>query len=122
MIGRRLARLARMNGAEIRWRSRAQARTAFDRIRSSVVTPRWDRETLLSALSPLQELAGVRDALRGRRWDEANRALAEHFTSSPQRFVICPSNRPVLTGTIRREFPGSAEAAAARADRIVGGE
>jgi hypothetical protein len=122
MIRRKLARLTQMNGAEIYWRSRAQAGIAFDRLRSAVVRPRWDRETLLSALAPLPELAGVRDALTRRRWDEANRGLAEHFTSSPQRFVISASNRLPLTNAIRHEFPDSVQTAAARANRIVRGE
>ena len=49
MIRRLLARLARMNGAEVAWRGAAAARTIVDRSRARFVRPGWNRDDLLAA-------------------------------------------------------------------------
>src|SRR5438105_4423348 len=117
-----LARLARMDRAEIAWRATAAARTTIDRVRTRFVEPQWNREDLVHALAPLPELAPVRSALAAHTWDDAHRALARHFASAPQRFAIGPASRTAVVARIREEFPQSVVHAVSRADRIVAGE
>jgi hypothetical protein len=121
MIPRTIARLARMDRRELRWRTRARAQTAIDRLRTRLQAPAWERTALAPALAPLPALAGVRADLAAGRWTEAHRRLSDHFASSPQRFLISAATRPELATRIRREFPHSAEAAAAAGDRILRG-
>ncbi|HXI31408.1 MAG TPA: alginate lyase family protein [Vicinamibacterales bacterium] len=118
----RLSRLARMDRAELAWRAAAAARIAADRLRTRIVAPAWDRGDLRGRLAPLPELSAVRDALADRRWDDAQRGLAAHFTTAPQRFVVGPRARTAIVDRIRAAFPQSVAHAAARADRIVAGE
>jgi len=122
MMRRNLARLARMDRAEIAWRTRAGARAGIDRVRTRLAPPRWNRGDLVRALAPLPELVPAREALSARQWDDAHRALAQHFSSAPQRFVVSPSSKHDLVSRIRVEFPDGARIAAARADRILAGE
>ncbi|MCU1385813.1 MAG: hypothetical protein JWL71_4510, partial [Acidobacteria bacterium] len=122
MIRRTIARLARMDAAEIAWRGTAAARIVVDRVRTRVVTPRWARIDLHRALTGAPELRAVRSALAKQRWDDAQRELARHFATAPQRFAISPESRPALVDRIRREYPNAARDAAARADRILRGE
>ena len=88
MIRHSLARLARMDAAELRWRLKAHGRAAIDRAAAGLVTSTWKRERLAGVLAPLAHLAPVRSALDRRRWPDAHRELARHFTHAPQRFVI----------------------------------
>jgi hypothetical protein len=122
MSGRRLARLARMGSAEVDWRARAFARMAFDRFRMAVSPSRWDRDDLVSAMTPLPELEAARRSLRAQRWDDAHRELTRHFSTSPRRFVIAASDRLSLPDFIRRRCPGEDRETAARADRILNGD
>src|SRR5258708_4307595 len=122
MMPRKLARIARMDAAEIVSRGTTAARTMRDRVRARLSPPRWNRGDLLSVLTSSPELTAARSALAARRWDDAHRELSRHFASAPQRFVISPGGRQALVECIGAEFPGSANHAAARADRIVAGE
>jgi len=122
MMPRSLARLARMDRAELAWRAGATARTAIDRVRTRWMAPRWSREDLLHALAPAEDLRDVRRALAERAWGRAHRALARRLASSPQRFVVAPSSRAAVAARIRDEFPQAASHAVARADRILAGE
>jgi len=63
MTSRTLARLARMDAAELSWRGVTAARMMFDRARTSLAPPQWKRTDLLRALAPLGELTAVRTAL-----------------------------------------------------------
>jgi uncharacterized heparinase superfamily protein len=121
MIGRTLARLARMDAAEIRWRGAAAARTAVNRARTRLVEPKWSRRQLLFALAPTEDLEPVRSALAAHRWDDAQRGLARHFAAAPQRFVIGPRSQAALVERIHEAFPDAARHAGDRADRIVAG-
>ncbi|MBW8862813.1 MAG: hypothetical protein JF601_10675, partial [Acidobacteria bacterium] len=118
----RLSRLARMDRAELSWRAAAAARIAAGRLHVRVVAPAWDRGTLLSVLTASTELSAVRDALAAARWQDAQRALAVHFTSAPQRFLISAAAKRDVAARIRGDFPQSAAQATARADRILNGE
>jgi heparinase II/III-like protein len=116
-----VARIARMDRAEIAWRGKTAARAMFDRVRVRFAPPQWNRDDLLRALAPSPALAVARGALADRRWDAAERELARHFARAPQRFVISPAIKTTLIQRLRAEFPGGAHHAAARADRIVAG-
>jgi hypothetical protein len=122
MMPRKLARIARMDGAEIVSRGTTAARTMRDRVRARLSRPRWNRDGLLSVLASSPELTAARSALAARRWDDAHAALSRHFAAASQRFVIAPASRQALVERLGAEFPGSANHAAARADRIVAGE
>jgi hypothetical protein len=117
-----LSRLARMDRAELTWRSAAAGRIAVDRARARFSPPRWSRRDLRAALAPLPELAAARAALSNGRWDDAQRELASHFTKAPRRFVIAPGMKDSLADAVRREFPESVHDAVLRADRILSGE
>src|SRR6185295_12940782 len=117
-----MARLARMDRAELTWRGAAAARIAVERVRARISPPRWDRRDLHGALAPLPELSAARTALAGSQWDDAQRELAAHFAATPQRFVIGAAMRHSLADRIRGDFPGSVHDAALRADRILAGE
>ena len=118
----RVSRLAQMDRAELSWRAAAAARIAADRLHVRVVAPTWDRRALADLLTPSAELSAVRDALAAARWQDAQHALAAHFISAPQRFVIGPAAKRDVADRIRTRFPQSVAQATARADRIVNGE
>src|SRR5436190_11802959 len=104
MMRRSLARVVRMDRAEIAWRTRAAARALTDRVRTRIVAPRWNRDDLIRVLAPLPELTSAREALASRRWNDAHRALARHFIAAPRRFVIAPAAKRDLVARIRLEF------------------
>lgn len=122
MIRRSLARVARMDAAEITWRVAAAARIMGDRARTRLVTPKWSRRDLLSALAPVPELTAARAALANGDWPGAHRELSRHVAELPQRFAISPGSRPALVERVRREFPDAARDATTRADKITSGE
>jgi hypothetical protein len=111
-----------MDRAELSWRAAAAARIAADRLHVRVVPPAWDRSALADILVSSAALADVREAAAAARWQDAQRALAAHFTVAPQRFVVHPAARADVTDRIRSEFPQSVAHATARADRIRRGE
>ena len=117
-VAGRLSRLARMDRAELTWRAAAAARIAADRLHVRVVAPAWDRGALVGLLAPSAALSEIREAVASARWPDAQRALAAHFTTAPQRFVISPAAKRDLADRIRAEFPQSVAQATARADRI----
>jgi hypothetical protein len=119
---RLIARLARMDRAEMAWRTATAVRALNDRVRARIREPRWDRRHLLSALSREPLLGPARDALSRGDWDAAHRALAVDIRSRPARFVVHPSIKPAVVEPIRADHPQAAAQAAARADRIVAGE
>lgn len=111
-----------MSRDELRWRATAAARAAVDRARFALVRPRWDRRALARELAADDQLNYARVALKRGQWDAAQDALAWHFGSARQRFLIAPSARTAVVAAIRREFPGASGDAVARGDRIVNGE
>jgi Heparinase II/III-like protein/Heparinase II/III N-terminus len=121
MIRRSLARLRRMGAAEVAWRGTTAARTLFDRARTRLVPPQWSRTDLLGALASIEGLTPARAALKARRWDEAQRELAQHFAHAPRRFAISPQSKSALIGRIRQEFPDAVRHATQRGDRLVEG-
>jgi hypothetical protein len=122
MTRRNLARLARMDAAEIGWRLKTAGRTMIDRAAAGLIRPRWRREQLVSALAPLPGLRSARAALVRHDWDHAHRELSRYFANAPQRFVAGQTTKGPLLADIRSTFPRSAQQAAARADRILAGE
>ena len=118
MIGRSLARLSRMDAAEIAWRGTTAATHAVRSRPRALVAPTWSRTDLLPALARPDELERSVPRSAGHRWDDAQRELARHFAEAPQRFVIGPaieagrwSNASVASFPTRVEH-------ASRADRI----
>jgi heparinase II/III-like protein len=122
MIPKPLARLARMDAAEIRWRGVAATRSLVDRARSRMIAPRWRRDALLPVLAPLDEFTAVRSALSARRWDRAHIELGRHFAETARRFPLSCQSKPTLVARIIRSFPDAASDATASADRILAGE
>ena len=118
----RLAKIARMDAAEIVSRSRAGARIAVDRARAAIVTPAWRRERLLRTLSGDRMLSDVRAAAGADRWMDAHFGLAHVLASDPQRFVIAPQVRAAAVARVRARFPGAARDAAVRGGRLLAGE
>ena len=122
MIRRSVARLARMDAAEIAWRLKTGSRVVIDRAAMAFVRPRWNRAHLASALAPLPGLSSARAALAGHGWHDAHRELSRYFAHAPQQFVAGHATRRPLVERILHTFPDSARQAAARADRILAGE
>jgi hypothetical protein len=118
----RVTRLLEMGGTEIRVRATAAARSTYDRARATIRRPRWDREALLDALLPADDLADIRAEVAAHRWDRVHHALAGHFTRQPQRFVIAASLREQLTARIRHAHFESVSTARASADRLLRGD
>jgi hypothetical protein len=122
MTRRRLARLTRMDRAELWWRAGAGARIAFDRTRTAVRQPRWDRRQLQPLLTQGWELDEIHRALGRQQWAEAHRGLSRHFANSEHGFVLRHSHRDAIVARIRDDFPESTAGAVSRADRILAGE
>jgi len=116
-----LSRLARMDVGEIRWRAKAAARIALDRLRLSRTAPAWDKRELALALAADSSLTGICDALTEGDWRSAHRALGLHIAFTPQRFALAASNHSTLAPTILERSPGALAQATARADRLLTG-
>jgi len=116
-----LSRLARMEVGEIRWRAKAAARIALDRLRLSRTVPAWDRRELAPALAADPSLTGIRDALTEGDWRSAHRALGLHIAFTPQRFALAASNHSTLAPAIHERFPHALAHATARADNLLAG-
>jgi hypothetical protein len=122
VIRRTLAKLARMDAGELRWRGATAARTLVDRGRHRMMASRWARKDLLPRLVPSRELSTVAEHLSAQRWDAAHLALVRHFGRGPRRLPVGPHSKHALIARIHREFPGAARHAALRADPILAGE
>jgi hypothetical protein len=119
---RRLAKLSRMDAAEIVSRARAGARIAVDRARAAVSRPAWRRDRLLRTLSGDRTLSDIRAAAGAGRWMDAHFGLAHLLASDPPRFVIAPQVRAEVVARIRAQFPGATRDAAVRGGRLLAGE
>jgi heparinase II/III-like protein len=115
------SRISRINLSELRWRSRARARIAWDRLRAAQSAPAWDRLTLRDALEAHPSLDEARAALHRGEWLVAHRSLARQLASSPRRFPLSPADRRSLVPAILDRFPDAPRDARARADHIVAG-
>ena len=117
-----IRRLRRMPPSEMAARLRTAMRNEAERLSWSIARPEWHRQDLARALD-----SGARAPGEAARYLEASdavgahAALASHFASRPGRFVLDPGHRDKLAGAIRRAYPGAADDAARRADRIVRG-
>ena len=117
------ARLAAMDGAELRFRALCETRKLAGRLRFAAARPAWRRSDLARLLDrhahPL-----VRDAQQAcARGDylAAHVALAHHFATRMPRWPIAAVRRDALTQEIRRRFPEAATQARDRADSILAG-
>lgn len=117
----RLARLARMDASELRWRAGVAGRNAVDRALSSLRPLEWRRDDLLSIVGDDAAVRDVRRAAERRDWMSANRALARAIDVEPPHFVIGAAMRNSLASRIRAAFPSSEGDAVTRADRLVSG-
>lgn len=117
-----LRRLARTSARELAFRGRERAYVASEALRYRAGRERWQREALLSRLSPASaDLVAVRAALERRDWRAAGAALRQHFVGRRPRFVIDPASRDTFAAAARRQFPGCAEDAARRAAPLLEG-
>ncbi len=117
-----LARVARMDADEVRWRALTWGRNTVDRAWSAARPPQWHREALASILCDDGFAREARLQAAARDWPKAQRALAGAVLHASPRFVITPSVREGLVSRILGAFPESAADAAQRADRIVAGD
>src|SRR4051812_20315647 len=111
---RLLARLARMDRAELAWRAVVEARCGWDRARAALRQPRWDRRELRSRLAQDGGLDAIRRALYQERWLDAHRALSQYFAAAPQRFPLHRARKDMFVAGLRRRFPDAARQATAR--------
>ncbi len=118
---RRLTRLARMRGSEMRFRVHGLARNAADRCRLTVSGTGWDRTKLARRLVTSPELSAVTTALRGGRWQDAHERLAEHFVAGTARFLIHPSEAPSIAEAVGATRRDAAAASRQLADPILRG-
>jgi hypothetical protein len=124
---RPLGRVAAMDGAEVRFRVRAEAHTALGRLRWRFARPRWRRDAIRQVLTaPSQEgstfLAAAQEAARDGDWAGTHCALARHLVHQPGAFPLPASAVDPLAARIRARFPGAAADARLRADRLLAGE
>jgi Heparinase II/III-like protein/Heparinase II/III N-terminus len=120
MMKRTLRRLTRTSAAELRFRCREKTRVVTEGLQYAVGS-RWRRQRLarrLASRSPALERAI--HAIERKDWSQANAELCEHFLQRPSRFVLNPADRPSIAAAARALFPSAPEAAARRADAIVG--
>ena len=118
----RLARLARMDRAELAWRGRAAARTAAQRIAVALRPPAWHRRALLDVLVDDPSIQKVRAALARDEWQEAHEQFVAHLFRRSSRFLIVPQEREIVAPRIASAFRPATADAANRADRVLRGE
>jgi hypothetical protein len=117
-----LARVGRMDRAEIAFRARTVARQRAQHLTAAWRPGGWRREALASRLVPSAGSIGTAiERLEARDWPSAHRTLSEHFHRRVSRFLVSPHSLPELAGAIRLRFPRAAEHAASRADRAAAG-
>lgn len=119
---RLIGRLHRMPASEIAARTRTRLRNEAQRLSWSVARPRWQTSNLARALDPgLDAMRPVRERLAASDVPGAHAALSTYFAARTSRFVLAPDGRAGLARAIRTAFPGAADEAARRADRILAG-
>src|SRR5262245_1634382 len=107
---RRLARLARMDGQEVKARLAAACRREASRLACGIRRPSWRRESLANALradGPSGVITAAIEALNRGEWHQAHANLLEHFASRTPRFVLNPADHDRLAQELRSSFPGS---------------
>ena len=116
----RLERLRRMSSHEWRWRTRDVLQTATERARACLGAPRWNRTDVSRVLAG-SALDACRDAIAREDWQHVHDALAARIAARPARFVLDPSSSVTMRDEILARWPDAAGAAAAPADRLLGG-
>jgi hypothetical protein len=115
-------RLRRMTGAEVSWRLRTLARREGQRVRCRLQQPRWERADIRAALSPALVGDAMDRMIRRRDWAAVDAELRRIISMRPARFVLDPRDAEATRRVIAEWWPGAADAARQRADRIVRGE
>ena len=77
-----IARMARMSGAELRWRAGAALRTVLDRASAALRPPRWHRSALIDVLGDEPGSTAIRSLSKGRA----------AYSMEPFRFEPVPSS------------------------------
>jgi hypothetical protein len=118
-----LARLAAMDGRELRFRLACEARKVAGRVRYASRPPAWDRAGIVRILDPRASpfVARAVAAARQGQWLAAHRALSEHFRTRASCWPLQAKKRGDLAGAIRAAFPDALRPTRSRADRIVAG-
>jgi hypothetical protein len=122
VIAKRIAKLSRMSGDEVRWRVGTSARNTAHRLSARLRQPRWQPIELADALGDGAEWDLARQAVRSGDWASAHAQLAGALVQRPARFVIAPSMREAISTQIRSEFPRAVDDAVARAEAILAGQ
>src|SRR5262249_41582988 len=118
-----IARVAAMDGAELRFRVTCAARRAAGRLRHALRPPVWDRARITAVLDgTVAPIVGrACDAAVRRQYLDAHRLLSTHLATRPSRWPLRASSRPALADAVRRAFPRAADDARGAADRILAG-
>jgi hypothetical protein len=117
-----LARAARMDAEEIRFRSANAARIAADRARHRIARPSWSPERLATLLDPAMPASeAIAAGLARHDTAAAQDRLSEHFTSRPSAWPIAAADRASRVRMIDTAFPAAKSDARARADRPCAG-
>jgi len=118
-----IARVSRMDAAEIGARLRAALRTNACRLRFAVAPPRWNRAHILDVLDPSSAPLVAEACASSTRGDYggAHRLLAAHLRSRRSRWPLRASRREELTTAVRHAFPGIDVATRQQADRVLDG-
>lgn len=120
-----LARLRRVDAAELRFRLASELRKTGGRVRAAVIPSQWRRRDLASLLrDPAGDghhLGRARQALQRDDWGSAHRAIVAHVSSRPPRFPIDPRSLPQLRNEIAGRFRDAASDAITRAEQMLEG-
>ncbi|MGE0446234.1 MAG: alginate lyase family protein [Vicinamibacterales bacterium] len=117
----RFDRLRRMGREEASWRARAAGRIHRDRIRHWCRPPKWDRGALASALAPHLVDPFLRTHLARRDWAAAQRTLSRLVAERKSLHALDWHDADRVRQAILARWPGAADDARARADRLLAG-
>lgn len=117
------ARLAAMDGPELRFRSVCEARKIAGRLRFAAARPAWHRRDLVRLLDPAAGplVREARAACRRGAHAAAQAALVQHFGARAPRWPLAAATRDILVSAIRSRFPAATEDVRDRADSILAG-
>ena len=116
-------RLAAMDGDELRFRVKCEARKIAGRIRHAVRPAPFDRTPLARVLDPRTGplVATAVDEARGGNYLAAHRALASHFAARSSRWPLQGARRRPFVEELLQAFPDAAREARRQADRTLAG-
>jgi hypothetical protein len=119
---RLFSRLRRMSASEVAARTETRLRHQVERLSWSWARPAWHRRDLAGAFDPGHEtMRPIVERLEAADFARAQAGLAAHFADRAPPFVLAPQHRAGLARAILGAFPGAAEDAERRGNRILAG-